>query len=225
MTTTAATTTTATTTTTTTTTTTATTTRRPDDLPATLRAATAELVAERGPTGFSLREVARRAGVSHAAPAHHFGDARGLLTSVAAEGFVTLSANFDAAVEGLDDPVERLTAMGKAYVRTAVENPGHFGVMCVDELVDHDDPTLAEVSSGAYDRLLAVIRDIRDAHNPDLDVDTAATMTFSMIHGFATLSPNLDELAEQTDTTIGPLDEMVEKFTPLLMYGYTSHTV
>ena len=61
------------------------------DLPAALRAATAQLVAEKGPSGFSLREVARRAGVSHAAPAHHFGDAEGMLTSVAAEGFATLA--------------------------------------------------------------------------------------------------------------------------------------
>ena len=53
------------------------------NLPAVLREVTAELVSERGPAGFSLREVARRAGVSHAAPAHHFGDTRGLLTSLA----------------------------------------------------------------------------------------------------------------------------------------------
>ena len=124
-----------------TTTTTGATTGKPA-LPDALRAATAQLVSERGPTGFSLREVARRAGVSHAAPAHHFGDARGLLTSVAAEGFTTLCANFDAAVDGIDEPVERLTAMGKAYVHTAIENSGHFGVMCNDELVDGDALTV-----------------------------------------------------------------------------------
>ncbi|MEM8621524.1 MAG: TetR/AcrR family transcriptional regulator [Actinomycetota bacterium] len=197
---------------------------RTDDLPDTLRAATAELVAERGPTGFSLREVARRAGVSHAAPAHHFGDARGLLTSVAAEGFTTLAANFDIAVEGLDDPVDRMNAMGKAYVRTAVENPGHFAVMCVDELIDQDDPTLAEVSSAAYGRLLGVIGGIRDTYNPDLDVDAAATMTFSLVHGFSTLLPSLDDLADKTDTTLAPFEDMVEKFTVLMMNGYAARS-
>ncbi len=195
---------------------------RTEELPTTLRAATAQLVAERGPTGFSLREVARRAGVSHAAPAHHFGDARGLLTSVAAEGFTTLVANFDAAVVGLDDPVDRLNAMGKAYVRTAVENPGHFAVMCVDELVDEADPALAVVSATAYERLLATISDIRDAYNPDLDVDAAATMTFSLVHGFSILLPSLDDLAEKTDTALAPFEEMVEKFTVLMMNGYTA---
>ena len=68
------------------------------DLPAALRAATAQLVSEKGPSGFSLREVARRAGVSHAAPAHHFGDAEGMLTSVAAEGFAKLA---DELVSGV----------------------------------------------------------------------------------------------------------------------------
>lgn len=195
---------------------------RPDALPTALRAATAELIAERGPTGFSLREVARRAGVSHAAPAHHFGDARGLLTAVATEGFATLTANFDGAVADLDDPVERLTAMGKAYVRTAVEHPGHFGVMCSGELVDGDDPAFVAVSSGAYERLLGVIREIRDAHNPDLDVDAAATMTFSAIHGLAVLAPTLDDLALTTDTTTAPLDRLVERFTDFMMHGYAA---
>lgn len=188
-------------------------------LPAALRAATAELVAERGPTGFSLREVARRAGVSHAAPAHHFGDARGLLTSVATEGFATLSANFDAAVDGLDDPVERLAALGTAYVRTAVEHPGHFGVMCANELIDVDDPDFAAVAGGAYERLLAVMRDLASEYDPELDVDVAATMAYSMVHGLAVLAPGLADLAANTGTTTAPLDELVERFTDILVHG------
>jgi AcrR family transcriptional regulator len=192
------------------------------DLPAALRAATAELVAERGPTGFSLREVARRAGVSHAAPGHHFGGSKGLLTSVAAEGFERLCAAFDEAVAGLTDPIERLTAMGKAYVNTALDYPGHFGVMCINELVDHDDPQLGSASVNAYERLLAAIVDIRDALNPDLDVDAAATMTWSAVHGLAVLAPGLDDLAQRTDTRTGPLDELVEQFTDLMMNGYTA---
>lgn len=192
---------------------------RPDTATA-LRSATAELVAERGPTGFSLREVARRAGVSHAAPAHHFGDSRGLLTAVAAEGFQTLSANFDSALADVDDPVERLTAMGRAYVRTARDNPGHFGVMCNDELVDNDDPALAEVSSAAYLRLVDAISAIRDTHNPDLDVDAAATLTFSAIHGLAVLAPTLGELADKTDTATAPTDDLVARFTDFFMHGF-----
>ncbi len=192
------------------------------DLPTALRAAAAELVAERGPTGFSLREVARRAGVSHGAPAHHFGTSKGLLTSVAAEGFRTLSESFDKAIEGIDDPIERLTAMGKAYVRTAVDYPGHFGVMCNDELIDTDDEAFTEIASRAYLQLVDLIIELRDTLNPDLDVDAAATMTWSAVHGLAALSPNLDDVADKTGTTVAGLDHMVEKFAEFMVYGYAA---
>ena len=190
------------------------------DLPAALRAATVELIAERGPTGFSLREVARRAGVSHAAPAHHFGSSKGLLTSVATEGFATLCAAFDDAVAGLDDPVERLNAMGKAYVGTALNNPGHFGVMCNEELVDTSNEALTEVSMGAYQRLLDGITAIRDAHNPDLDIHAAATMTWSAVHGYATLHATLPEVAEKNDAVLATVDEAIDSFTQMMMNGY-----
>ena len=189
------------------------------DLPSALRSATAELVAERGPSGFSLREVARRAGVSHAAPAHHFGDSRGLLTSVATEGFQLLSESFDHAVEDLDDPVERLNAMGKAYVSTALGFPGHFGVMCNKELVDATDPSFAVASSGAYERLLEAITELSKALNPDLDVDAAATMVWSMVHGLSVLAPNLDGVAERTGTRTAPLDQLVDQFTAMIVSG------
>lgn len=192
------------------------------DLPTALRAAAAELVAERGPTGFSLREVARRAGVSHGAPAHHFGTSKGLLTSVAAEGFENVSTAFEQAIEEVDDPVERLTAMGKAYVRIAIQNPGHFGVMCSHELIDVDDEAYATHSSRAYLQLIELITEIRDTLNPDLDVDAAATMTWSAVHGLAALSPSLDDVADKTDTTVEPLDQMIEKFTHMFINGFSA---
>ena len=189
------------------------------DLPAALRAATAELITERGPTGFSLREVARRAGVSHAAPAHHFGSSKGLLTSVATEGFQTLVDAFTEVFD-IEDPVERLRAMGKAYVNTAVDYPGHFGVMCADELIDDDDPDFVDVATGSYQMLLRTIADIADRHNPDLDVDAAATLTWSAVHGLAVLSPNLDNVAEKNNTRTGPLDQIIDQFTELFMNGF-----
>ena len=192
------------------------------DLPAALRAATAELIAERGPTGFSLREVARRAGVSHAAPAHHFGDSKGLLTSVAAEGFERLNLAFAEALEGLDDPVERLNACGKAYVSTAVNFPGHFGVMCADEIINKDAPEFVEASVGAYMHLLGVISDIRDALNPELDVEAAATMTWSAVHGLAVLAPGLADVAEKTETKTATLDVLIDQFTGMMISGFAA---
>ncbi len=192
------------------------------DLPTALRAATAELISERGPNGFSLREVARRAGVSHAAPAHHFGDSMGLLTSVATEGFQTLNAAFDAATEGLTDPVERLNACGKAYVLTAVNHPGHFGVMCAQEIIDKSNVDFIEASVGAYTKLLEAITAIGHDLNPDLDVESAATMTWSMVHGLAVLAPGLSDLADKTGTKTAPLEELINEFTKMLISGFAS---
>ncbi|PRC56217.1 TetR family transcriptional regulator, partial [Mycobacterium sp. ITM-2017-0098] len=80
------------------------------------------LVAERGADGVSLRELARAAGVSHAAPAHHFTDRRGLFTALAAQGWRMLAV-------ALADARPEFSDAALAYVRFAVENPGHYEVM------------------------------------------------------------------------------------------------
>jgi AcrR family transcriptional regulator len=81
------------------------------DLPNALLAAAAEVITEKGVGGFTLREVARRAGVPHAAPAYHFGDSRGLLTSLAVQAFELFAEHMDAAGRGIDDPAEQLGRM------------------------------------------------------------------------------------------------------------------
>lgn len=189
------------------------------DLPAALREATAQLVAEKGPSGFSLREVARRAGVSHAAPAHHFGDAEGMLTSVAAEGFATLADAMEAAAEGVDDAVERLQRTGAAYLRVAVEHPGHMAVMMQEDLVCGSDPEFLHQSLRAYAVLERVITMIRDQLNPELDVAAAATFVWSAIQGLVILSPKLEQLAEDTGTRSVPLDDLVAQFADFMVGG------
>ncbi len=189
------------------------------DLPTALRTATVELVAERGPAGFSLREVARRAGVSHAAPAHHFGDSRGLLTAVAIEGFQDLCRAFESAVAGIDDPVERMTAMGKAYVGVAVNQIGHFAVMWTDELVDTTNPELIEASARAYGHLESIVTAVAEDHNPDLDVEAASVLIWSAVHGLAMLHCKTGA-DEEPSRTVGPdLDLRVEQFTSMFMQG------
>src|SRR3982751_4795766 len=85
------------------------------------------VLAERGVDGFSLREVARRAGVSPAAPAHHFGDARGLLSELALQGFQEFGDDLAAAdARGGDDPARRLYEQGLAYVAFAMRRPVRF---------------------------------------------------------------------------------------------------
>lgn len=191
------------------------------DLPAALRAATAELITEKGPTGFSLREVARRAGVSHSAPAHHFGNSRGLLTSVAAEGFQTLVSAFEQS-ESIADPVERMNAMGKSYVRTALENPGHFGVMCADELVNPDDEVFNAIAGRAFEMLVETVTAVAEKHNPDLNIDAASMWVWSAVHGLAVLIPGVDHFDEKAGTD--NVDVLLDQFTDLMTKGLFTAT-
>lgn len=119
-----------------------------------LAAAEAEL-AERGVEGFSLRQVARRAGVSHAAPAHHFGDARGVLTALAAEGYRQLLAA-QALREGAaaPDPASQLVAAGLGYVDFAMQRPALFRLIWGSLRPDFDDPDLGQAARAAYQHLV-----------------------------------------------------------------------
>ncbi len=189
------------------------------DLPAALRAAAADLVAERGPHAFSLRETARRAGVSHGAPAHHFGSVQGLLTAVATEGFEYLAAALAQAAATATDPRDRLRACGHAYVRTAFAHPGHYAVMFAQDLCNPDDVALMEAGISAYGHLLATIETIRDELNPDLDVETAATMVWSTMSGLVVLAPVLPDVAEKNDLTTHPIDELIGRITDLMLGG------
>ena len=100
-----------------------------------LLAAAAESVARDGVAGLGLRQLARQLGVTHAAPRHHFGDKRGLLTALATEGYRLLAERLEAAG---DDFLEA----GVAYVRFSLDCPGHFAVMYRPDLVDPDDTDL-----------------------------------------------------------------------------------
>lgn len=194
------------------------------DLPDALRRATAELVAERGPAGFSLREVARRAGVSHAAPKYHFGSARGLITSVAVEGYTRLADAFEQVSAGNANATDRLRLLGNAYVNTATTYAGHFGVMFEADLLDQENLELLEASARAYELLVETIEHVRDELNADLDVDTAALVAWSAMHGLIKLAPKLSAMSERRGTPSGPLDDTIERFTSLMIDGFRHAT-
>lgn len=169
--------------------------RRPyhhGDLRAALLAEAEALLEERGLAGFSLRAVAKRAGVSHAAPAHHFGDARGLLTALAAEGFARLDAAQAAREAGAGDGAARLVASGQGYVAFALERPALFGLMFDAERLDHDDPGLARTAGAAFERLR------RNTAGADEGASLARLRAaWGVAHGLATLmiAGNLRDLA------------------------------
>ncbi len=158
------------------------------DLPHALLTSVDELVRERDPARLTLREVARRVGVSHAAPAHHFGDKAGLLTAYAIEGLEALRRALTAARDAETEPGSRLLAIGLAYVRFASEERGHFAVMFRPEHLNADDPTYREARQAAFEVLLEAVRDVRSDLEPgSADVLFAATGAWSIVHGFATL--------------------------------------
>jgi AcrR family transcriptional regulator len=155
--------------------------------PALIEAAEA-LIAERGLDRFSLRETARRAGVSPAAPAHHFGDTRGLLTAIAAAGFVELAEALEAA-DASGSREDRMAAQGMAYVRFALGRPARFDLMWRKTLLDGDDPALAAAGDRAFAVLDRAVRGddapLSGPADPRLAPSIAA---WSLVHGFARLA-------------------------------------
>ena len=136
-------------------------------------------ITEHGVAALKLRELARRAGVSHAAPAHHFGDKAGLLTAIATEGFTLLADTLESARE------RGFLETGVAYVSFAVEHPAHFAVM-FGPYGDDSDPHLA----AARDRAGAILDEgVADLPHPPKESDRhdAAIGAWSLVHGFSTL--------------------------------------
>ncbi|MCX5333526.1 TetR/AcrR family transcriptional regulator [Streptomyces sp. NBC_00140] len=160
--------------------------RRPyhhGDLRRAVLAAALDVIAADGPSALSLRDLARRAGVSHAAPAHHFGDRTGLLTAIAAEGFGLLASALREAPD--------LKEAGVHYVRFAREHPAHFQVMFSPELLRADDLELTTARTLTGDALREAVSGV----DPEgIEPRLAGVAAWSLAHGFATLllGHNLD---------------------------------
>lgn len=163
------------------------------DLKEALIAAGESILAERGVEGFSLREAARRAGVSPAAPAHHFGDARGLLTAIATRGFDGLIAALRAANQSGGDRKTRLLAQGRAYVRYALEQPARFDLMWRYEALNLNDPAHRAAGFEAFSLLHEAVTgmpagDCDTAQGPGQPMDPRVAAVWSLVHGFAQLA-------------------------------------
>ncbi|MFF0479329.1 TetR/AcrR family transcriptional regulator [Streptomyces sp. NPDC004284] len=171
------------------------------DLRQAILTAALDVIAVEGPGALSLRDLARRAGVSHAAPAHHFKDRTGLLTAIAAQGHELLAAGLAGTPE--------LRERGVRYVRFAVEHPAHFQVMFQPELLRADDPDLLAAKERASAELRAGVAELRDVP----DTRTAGIAAWSLAHGFATLL-----LTHNMREAIGELDpeEYFRSLTGLL---------
>lgn len=156
------------------------------DLRAALLRAAEEELAARGTEDFSLRGVARRVGVSHAAPAHHFADAGALLTALAAEGFRRFLATQRARQAGAPaDAHAQLLAAGLGYVDFAAAHPALFRLMFASRRADYADAELAAAAGAAYDHLVAGVA----AANGGGAASPADVMAaWAMAHGIADLA-------------------------------------
>jgi AcrR family transcriptional regulator len=160
------------------------------DLREALLAAAEEELDEKGVEGFTLRGCAKRAGVSHAAPAHHFKDADGLLTALAAVGFARFTAAMTARRSAAPaDPRERLIALGLGYIDFATSEPALFRLMFASGRPDFDDPDLQQIAMNSLRQLIHGVGAIRGSADPGdkaamLDVAAA----WSMVHGIADLA-------------------------------------
>lgn len=163
--------------------------RRPyhhGDVPATVLTAALAAVVELGPAAVGLREVARRAGVSHATVTHHFGDKAGVFTAIAADGYRLLAEELGAVVERGEGFLE----LGVGYVRFAIAHRAHFEVMFRPELYRVDAPDVVEQRRRTAAALYGRAGEIADGDPRDPAADralVAGVAGWSIVHGLAQL--------------------------------------
>jgi AcrR family transcriptional regulator len=189
------------------------------DLRKQLITATEEIILERGVDGFTLREAARRVGVSPAAPAHHFKDARGLLSEVALLGFQEFgNALIAADRRGGADPHKRLYEQGLAYVAFALKNPARFQLMFSHSKCDMAYRDLGSVADRSFKVLEDAVRaaaSLKPSDEMTPDAYGLLMATWSIVHGFAhlALGGEFDRPARQR----GGKSAILKSFLPLTL--------
>ena len=159
------------------------------DLRAALVKAADEIIAENGIEAFSLRAAAQRAGVSPAAPAHHFGNARGLLTEVAILGFERADRYIEEAGRSNDITADVRT-VSLAFITFVLHHPGHFRLMFRNDLVDRSNPRLVAISKRPGLRLGRAVLAYRGRFDvdPESFEDSADILCgMATLHGLANL--------------------------------------
>lgn len=182
------------------------------------------ILTETGRWDFSLREVARRAGVSHAASYRHFADKEALIAAVALTGFEALQARMIAAKGEASDTIEALRSIGKAYIGFGIANPALYRLMFGQALpnIEGLPPAVLAVLTEARAVLKDVILDGARAGtfaiDPEdgQDVSVAVVTAWSLVHGFTLLS-----IDRAVDREIRPqvIDALAARVTERLIIG------
>ncbi|HET7715234.1 MAG TPA: TetR/AcrR family transcriptional regulator [Bauldia sp.] len=192
------------------------------DLRAALIAAAEQELAENGVDGFTLRGCARRAGVSHAAPAHHFRDVRALFTALAAIGFRRLAETTEAfGREAPAGTIEHFTAIARGYVTFAIENPAYFRLIFRSDSLDRDDPELIAAGSAAFAVPVKAVGAYFGSADPMADPELVPLVIglWSIVHGFSELllSGQLKKGGPAVDRKM-----MVDRLLPAIVSRFVS---
>jgi AcrR family transcriptional regulator len=182
------------------------------DLRRALVHAALQVIEQDGLAGLSLRDLARRVGVSHAAPVHHFGDKAGLLTAVATDGFRLLASELQETYTTTGSFLE----VGVAYVGFAVRHRAYFEVMFRPDLYHPGDADLDHAIQDARTLLYGPVAQLPAG---SADPQRAGLAAWSLVHGLATLllSGNLPaELAQDP--------EQLARYVAAYLFGKTEDT-
>lgn len=185
------------------------------DLRSTLLGSAERTLAERGPGALSLRELAREAGVSHAAPGRHFKDKQALLDALALDGFQRLQAALEHAKEAQDqseaDTGSYLLGLARAYVGFALANAALLDLMYARK---HDSDISDQLSAAVGDMIAIVLNTISEGQRTgeiaEGDPMTIAFTVASTLHGFASFSAN---------ETVENVEEGLQAVIRVLMTG------
>jgi AcrR family transcriptional regulator len=151
--------------------------------------ASLDLIREAGIRGFTLREVARRAGVSHAAPYRHFREKADLLAAIAEDGFDRLTSAMHSAATKSQDPFGRLQNAGIAYIEFAQEQPEHFLVMFTADLDENAHLSAKAAAGRCFSELLSLVSACRQARSLEGQrPETTALIAWAQVHGIADLA-------------------------------------
>lgn len=160
------------------------------DLPTALLAAVEEIIDEQGYADLSLREAARRAGVSHSAPAYHFGDKEGMLIAFYDRGFELLYRDMLAAYEehAAESSVERMYGIGEAYIMFAVEHRAHFEIMFRSGLAKVAHEKQHEGGDPVFGLVLQTIGELQEeGYFAEDNLIEVSLYLWSVVHGFSTI--------------------------------------
>jgi AcrR family transcriptional regulator len=171
-----------------------------------------KLIEKIGVEGFTLREVARKAGVSHNAPYRHFSSKESLIAALATESFHQLHQSLQAAVAECAEPAGRLHDAAIAYLRFALKNPSRFNVMFHSTFDREAYPDYV----AAYTGLLSLLSELVEQHSDlKVPIETAGELVWASIHGIAELG-----LAKRLRHGSAPeLEQLADAATAALMAG------